>query len=223
MRLAALCSSGKDSTYAQWLASKNNHKIKFLVSLIPEREDSWMFHRPNPEIINLYSKTSGIPLKKKRTTGDKKKEIKDFKNVLRNLKIDGVVNGAVASNYQKKRIEKVCEELKIESLTPLWKKDPEKLLKNMLKEGLEIIITSISAKGLEKEWLGRKIEKESIEELKDLNQEYGIHITGEGGEYETLVLDAPFFKKRIIPVKTKKIWDGIRGKLKIRKAKLKEK
>lgn len=223
MRLAALCSGGKDSSYAHWLASKNGHSIEKLVSMIPKREDSWMFHRPNPKIIDLYSNASGIPVIKKHTVGNKEEELEDLEKILENLTIDGIVNGAVASNYQKKRIEKICKELEISSLTPLWEKEPYKLLESMMKENFEIIITSISAKGLEKEWLGRKIDKKCLEELKELNQKFGIHITGEGGEYETLVLDTPFFEKKINPIETETKWDGMRGKMKIKKAELVEK
>lgn len=220
MRIAGLISGGKDSSYAHWLVSKNGHKIAKLVAIIPKREDSWMFHYTNPKIMDLYSEAAGIPIVKKHTTGEKEKELEDLKKVLEKLSIDGVVSGAVASNYQKNRIEKICEELEITSLTPLWKKDPYKLLKNMIGEGFKIIITSISAKGLEKEWLGREITKKSLEELKTLNQKHGIHITGEGGEYETLVLDTPFFEKKINLTKTEKTWNGLRGKMRIKQAEL---
>lgn len=220
MELAALCSGGKDSTYALWLASEEGHEIKKLVAMFPQKENSWMFHKPNREIIKLFSKTSQIPLVEGETLGEKEKELDDLKMILRDLSVKGIVNGAVASTYQKNRIEKICKELDYVSLTPLWEKEPSILLENMIKEGFEIIITSVSAEGLTEEWLGRRIDQNCINDLKKLHREIGIHITGEGGEYETLVLDAPFFKRRIVPQDFEMIWKGDRGSLKIKKAKL---
>lgn len=223
MKLAALCSGGKDSSYALWLASEEGHEIVELVAMIPEREDSWMFHKPNPQLIDLFAEAARLPLRRGETIGTKGQEIEDLKSSLEELSIDGVVSGAVASTYQKDRIERVCEKLDIASLTPLWKEEPLSLLRDMLEDKLKIIITSVSAEGFGREWLGRKIDEKCLDDLKELRGEYGIHIAGEGGEYETLVLDAPFFKERIVPVKTERIWEGDRGCLKIEEAELAQK
>ncbi|KXB06354.1 hypothetical protein AKJ53_00610 [candidate division MSBL1 archaeon SCGC-AAA382F02] len=220
MELAALCSGGKDSSYALWLASKEGHEITKIVSMIPQRADSWMFHQPHSEVMELFAEASNIPLLKGETLGIKEKELEDLKNLLEGLSVDGVVSGALASNYQKTRIDKICEELDLISINPIWQKNPSKLLADMIKEEFEIIITSVSAEGFEKEWLGRKIDRECLEDLKSLKEKFGIHITGEGGEYETLVLDAPYFEKRIVPVETDRVWKGDRGYLKIKEFEL---
>jgi len=218
MKLAVLCSGGKDSSYALWLALKEGHDIVKIVSMFPERENSWMFHSPNPEFLKIYSETSKIPLLKRETSGEKERELEDLKLTLQALSVDGVVSGAVASNYQKGRIDRICEDLGFESVTPLWKKDPDGLLNEILEEGFKTIITSVSAEGLTREWLGREIDQNCIKDLKRLNEEKGVHVTGEGGEYETLVLDAPFFEKRIEIEKSEGIWKGDRGSLNIKKA-----
>lgn len=223
MHLSALSSGGKDSSLAHWLALENGHKIENIVSMIPNRNDSWMFHKPDEKIIQLYAKAAELPLIKKRTSGIKEQELNDLKNVLAELSTEGVVSGAVASSYQKSRIEKICRDLNLKSIHPLWNQNPLHLMKELLKKDFEIIITSVSAEGLGKEWLGRKITEKSLKELKNLSEKHGIHLAGEGGEYETLSLNTPFFKKRIKLTETEKIWKKDRGHLKINKSTLIEK
>lgn len=223
MRLAALCSGGKDSLYALWLALKEGHEAKKIVVMMPERKDSWMFHKPNLQLTKILSEATGLPTIKGETSGVKKQELEDLESLLERLSIDGVISGAIDSNYQKEKIEKVCNKLEIDSIFPLWHKDSFNLLRKMIKEDFEIIITSVSAGGLGKEWLGEKIDKESIEGLERIKDEFGIHLAGEGGEYETLVLDSPLFKKRIVPIETEKVWMGDRGHLTIKKTKLNQK
>ncbi|KXB00359.1 hypothetical protein AKJ42_01050, partial [candidate division MSBL1 archaeon SCGC-AAA261C02] len=96
-------------------------------------------------------------------------------------------------------------------------------LQDMLESGFEVIITSASVEGLNEEWLGRRIDNECIQDLKELHEDFGINPAGEGGEYETLVLDAPFFKKRINLIKTRKIWKIDSGRLLVEKAETLEK
>lgn len=223
MRLAALCSGGKDSSYALWLALMKGHEIARVVTMIPKQENSWMFHRPNTELIRLFAKASTLPLTERRIPDEREEELEILKRSLEKLSIDGVVSGAIASTYQRNRIEGICKELEFVSLMPLWNEDPSGLLKKMLEDGFEIIITSVSAGGLNEEWLGRKIDKNCLDDLKMLNEKFGIHITGEGGEYETLVLDAPFFGERIDPIETEIIWEGDRGRLEVKKAELTKK
>jgi len=140
-----------------------------------------------------------------------------------NLGVGGVVCGAIASNYQRKRIEKVCKELKLKLLTPLWGKDPEELLREMLKNKFEIIITSVSAEGFDEEWLGRKIDEKCVENLIRLKKKFGVNIAFEGGEAETIVLDCPIFKRKILITKAERVWKGDSGIFEIRDAKLMEK
>ncbi len=208
MKLAALLSGGKDSLYAMYLESKK-HEIKYIISVISKNPESYMFHVPNIHLVEEQANLMGIPLIKKETRGVKEEELKDLEEVLSAIsdEVDGIVTGAVESKYQKNRIDKICERPKIKSLAPLWHKNPETLLKDMLKSGFEIIITAVAALPLDEKWLGRKIDEKCIEELKELNKKHGIHIMGEGGEYESLVLDCPMFKRKIKIAESEKIWD----------------
>ena len=210
MRLASLFSGGKDSTFALYTAKKLGHEIKYLVTIFPENPESWMFHHPCVELTKLQAEALGIKQIIQKTKGEKEKELEDLEKALEKIKdeIEGVVSGAVSSEYQKSRIDKVCEELGLKSFTPLWNKNSEELLEEEVKSGFEIIITTVSTAGLDENWLGRKINLETIEELKKLSKKYGFNLTFEGGEAESLVLDAPIFKKKINILDFEKIWDN---------------
>jgi len=196
MKLAALVSGGKDSIYAVYIASKKN-EIVCLISFKSKRDDSYMFHIPNIHLVDLQAESMKIPLTYVESSGIKEKELKDIEKALetaiKKYKIEGVVSGALASNYQKERIDKICSKLKIESIAPLWHIDPKKYLEELIKNKFKIIITGIAAEGLSKDFLGHKINESFLNKIKDLH----IHHGGEGGEYESLVLDCPLFKKRL--------------------------
>lgn len=220
MRLAALFSGGKDSTYAIFLAKKLGHEIKYLATIISENPDSYMFHTSNIGLTILHSKVMGIPLVSKESKGLKEKELDDLKELLKDLSIDGVVCGAIASKYQKERVEKICNDLKLKLITPLWGRDSEHLLKEMIKDGFEIIITQVAAEGFEESWIGRKIDEDCIKDLIKLKEKYRINISAEGGEYESLVLNCPLFLKKIQITDSKKIWNKDSGYLEIKDAKM---
>lgn len=226
MRLAALFSGGKDSTYALYLASKE-HEIKYLVSIISENPESYMFHTQNIELTKIQAELIGLPIIIRVTKGEKEKELKDLQEALGSIRkeIDGVVCGAIESEYQRSRVARICERLELKCLTPLWKKDPFDLLKDMLNAGFKIMIVAVGAAGLTKEWLGRIIDFRCLEELAELNKKYKIHIAGEGGEFETFVLDCPLFAKRIEIENYEIVWDKktSSGGLLIKKVRLSEK
>ena len=220
MRVAALVTGGKDSALALYRALKLGYEVKFLVTMIPQREDSWMFHFPNIHLADLFAKAVEIPLVKAETVGIKETELKDLKNLLATLDVEGVVSGAISSRYQKKRIDKVCQELKLTSIAPLWQEDSMRLLKEIINLNFEVIIVGVYAYGFDQSWLGRKINSIALKNLFELNDKYQISLVGEGGEYETLVLDAPFFKKRIQVLRTERIWEDHSGYLLVKEAKL---
>ncbi len=223
MRVAVLATSGKDSTLALHRALSKGYEVAFLACMIPAREDSYMFHYPNIHLIDLFAEAIGIPLVKAETSGVKELEVKDLKLLIGKLDVEGVISGAIASTYQKTRIEQICKQLKLKCITPLWQENPQNILREILDLKFEVIITGVYAYGFSAEWLGRKIDEDAVKALIELNRQYGVSLVGEGGEYETLVLDAPFFKKKITIVEAEKIWEKQSGYLIVRKAKLENK
>ncbi len=223
MRVAVLASGGKDSTLALYKVLKENYEVKFLVSMIPLRDDSWMFHYPNIQLMDLFAKAVGIPLVKAETSGLKELELEDLKRIIEKLDVDGIVSGTISSSYQKNRINKICSQLGLPCITPLWQKRPESILKEILELKFEVILTGVYAYGLSADWLGRKIDENAVKHLLWLSKHYGISPVGEGGEYETFVIDAPIFRKKIAILEANKIWDGQRGYFLIKRATLEDK
>jgi diphthine-ammonia ligase len=218
LRVAALVTSGKDSALALYRAIKGGYEVAYLVTMIPQRQDSWMFHYPNIQLVDLFAEAVDIPLVKAETAGVKEVEVEDLKKLLATLDVDAVVSGGVSSQYQKKRIDNICSELGLKSIAPLWHQDPRKLLEELVKLKIEAIIVGVYAFGFTPDWLGRKIDQTTISDLVKLNKKYQVSLVGEGGEYETLVLDAPFFKKKMQLIEIEKVWEGQSGYLLVKKA-----
>lgn len=224
MDIGILTSGGKDSLYSAYLASKNN-KIKCLISFDSENKDSYMFHSANINLVKVQAELMDLPLIFLKTKGEKEIELEDLKNGIliakEKYKIKGIVTGAVASSYQSERIGKICNELKLKCLNPLWHIDTEQYLRDLVKNKFEVIITKIAADGFDEKWLGRKIDNKFIEDLKELNKKFGIHLAGEGGEYESLVLNCPLFKQKIAVLESeKKMENKCCGELRIKKTKI---
>jgi ABC transporter with metal-binding/Fe-S-binding domain ATP-binding protein len=223
MKVAALISGGKDSALALYRALQSGYDVKCLVTMIPQRPDSWMFHYPNIQLTELFAKASEIPLVKAETKGEKEKELSDLENLLRTVDVDGVVSGAISSQYQKTRVDEICRKLNLKSIAPLWHEDPLKLLNDIISLKFHAIIIGVYAHGLDQKWLGRNIDRETLNDLVELNTRFQTSIVGEGGEYETLVLDAPFFKKKIQIRKARIVWEGSSGYLSVEDAELQDK
>ncbi len=226
MKVGVLFSGGKDSVYSLYKAMKE-HEVVVLITLKPLNPESYMFHYPSIEVTKLQAEAIGIPQIFKTTKGEKEKELEDLKEAIKEAKekygIEGLVSGAIASTYQKSRIDKICEELGLESIAPLWHKDPKTLLLDILGAGFKIIITGVAAGGLEKDWLGKEIDLFAFKQLCDLHNTCYICTAGEGGEFETLVIDGPIFKKRIKIEEAETVWDGSSGMFLIKKARLEDK
>jgi diphthine-ammonia ligase len=220
MRVAALFSGGKDSMFAIYIAQQYGWEVTPLVSLFPEKQDSWMFHSINIHLSGLLAEALRIPLVKKSTQGEKETELEDMKNLLQGLDIDGVINGAIASEYQRTRIEKICDELGIKSFTPLWHKDQALLLQDQIDAGFHSIIVGVFAEGFNETWLGKPLDKDTIDALVHLHEKYGMNIAGEGGEFETLVLDGPLFSKRLVIDEFSKEWNRDCGTFIVKRAHL---
>jgi len=226
MNVAVLFSGGKDSIMACWKAIENGNTIKYLVSMESENNESYMFHVPNIHLTDNVAEALEIPLIKAKTKGIKEEELIDLKNVLTDLKdkdIEAIYAGTLYSNYQKSRIDKLCNEIGLKSFSPLWHVDVGEYMDTIIELGFEVIIVGVFAHGLDKSWLGRKIDGYVIDELKILNGKHGLNIAFEGGEAETLVIDGPIFKKKIKIIDAEKQWNFDNGIYNIKKVILEDK
>jgi len=225
MRLAILFTGGKDSLYAMYKVMKEHKNVVCLLTMFSKNKESYMFHTSSIEITKLQAKTLNLPLLIGKTDGEKETELKDLKNLIqeavKKYKIDGIVTGALYSVYQSERIANICKGLGLKCINPLWHLEPEEELNELLKNKFEFILTAVAADGLDKSWLNKIITKIDIKKLKELNKKYGVSLIGEGGCFESLVLNCPIFNKKISILDYEiKMESENTGKLVIKKATL---
>ena len=220
MKVAALFSGGKDSTYAIYLAQQRGWTIDPLISIVPEHGESYMFHIPNIHLAEMLAEAMRLRHVEFTTEGKEEEELDDLKIAIADRDIAGVLTGAIASDYQTTRIDRLCHELGMRSFSPLWRWNQRHVLEDMAAAGFKTIIVGVYADGLGEDWLGREREENALKELDVIAKKHGINISGEGGEFETLVIDGPNFYKQLEIVDSVKHWNGIRGELIIKKARL---
>ena len=225
MKLAALFSGGKDSTYSIYKATQLGHDVKCLITLFPKSPNSHLLHFPNIKLTNLQSETMNIPhIVMESETAETNQEMKILGILLKKAKqdfqIDGLVHGGISSEFQKKRFENVCRENDLNILAPLWNTNPKEYMNKIINSGFKFILTSVSSDGLDETWLGKIISRSDISKLSKLSDKFGFNLNFEGGEAETFVVDCPLYSYPLKIIKSKITWDGYRGVLKINKVSL---
>ena len=225
MKLAALFSGGKDSTYAIYLAKKLGHEVCCLLTVFPKSEESHLLHHPNVMWTSLQSKSMKIPQLQNQSLSDETEtEMTIMEQILEKAKqefhIEGMVHGGIKSKFQKDNFENLCKKLNLQTISPLWELPPEKYMHELLSSNFEFMITSVSSEGLDDKWLGKLIGGSELNELEKLAEKYQFNLNFEGGEAETFVINCPLFSSPIQITQAKKIWDGYRGRFEIVDARL---
>ncbi len=202
LRLGVLFSGGKDSTYSAHIMQRQNYELACLITMKSANTESFMFQSAGVELVELQAQAMELPLVVGETKGKKEKELIDLEKTIKiakeKYKLGGIVSGALFSTYQRDRIEKICDKLGLKIFSPLWHKSQEEEMKELLAQGFVFILSAVAAEGLDKSWLNKVITEKDLVRLKELQRKIGINISGEGGETESIVLDCPLFKKRII-------------------------
>ena len=204
--MASLYSGGKDSSFSLYVAEQMGHEIPYLVNVVPENRASWIFHTPNLNVVPAIAEAMGKELILGKSTGEEDSDMEGLRQALDGLDIDGIVTGAVWSDYQWDRMNLVCGDLGLKFFAPMWRKNQDYLMEQMIDAGVEAIIVGCYAEGFDESWLGRPLNRETLEDLKKLREKYGISIMGEGGEYESLTLNSPSFRYPLKIAGSKKEW-----------------
>ena len=229
----SLFSGGKDSSWALYQALEDGRNVERLLTVHPS-EESYMYHVPETQLASIAAESIGIdhvsvdPGDLEATDADDAAaqgdaELEPLEAALDDLAGDidlaGVTAGAIESEFQTNRIEEMCDRLGIDLFAPLWQRDPEALAADMLDAGFEITILQVAAYGLDESWLGRTLDADAIDDLHELNEEYGVHLLGEGGEFETFVTNGPHMDHPIeLDYDTE--WHGDHGRVRITDARL---
>ena len=229
----SLFSGGKDSSWALYQALAQDRSVSRLLTVHPTG-DSYMYHTPATELAELAAESVGIDLVEispadfgaddvddAGVQGDI--ELEPMEAALRKIADDdavdlaGITAGAVESDFQTSRIQQMCNRLGIDLFAPLWQENPVELAESMFDAGFEIRIVQVAAYGLDESWLGRRYDADALADLLELREEYGVHPLGEGGEFETYVVDGPHMSNQI-EFEYDTVWEGDRGHVEIRDA-----
>ncbi|VTJ77292.1 Hypothetical predicted protein, partial [Marmota monax] len=211
---------GKDSCYNMMQCIAAGHQIVALANLRPDENqvgsdelDSYMYQTVGHQAIDLYAEAMALPLYRRTIRGRslvigqvytkcEGDEVEDLYELLKLVKekeeVDGISVGAILSDYQHARVQNVCKRLNLQLLAYLWQRNQEDLLREMIASNIQAVIIKVAALGLDPDkHLGKTLD-EMEPYLLELSKKYGVHVCGEGGEYETFTLDCPLFKKKII-------------------------
>ncbi len=183
---------------ALYVMEQMGHEVPYLVNIIPKRGDSWVFHTPNLHLIPLMAEALGKELVQVEGGVDESEDLAALRDALQGLDVEGVITGALASDYQWDRINRVCDLIGLKVMSPLWRKDQDMVVTEMVDAGISSMIVAVMAEGLDEGWLGVKIDSDNLTSLREKSQRHGISVAGEGGEYETLTLDSPAHSQVLI-------------------------
>jgi len=248
-RVLALVSGGKDSCYSMLECVAAGHTVVALANLRPHDEtenelDSYMYQTVGHQVIHLYAEAVGLPLHRGTIKRDRSintdlsyettidDEVEDLYRLLKNLldPLEGygpdyftaVCSGAILSDYQRIRVEHVCARLGLVSLAYLWRRDQSELLDQMVRHQMDSVLIKTATLGLDQRHLGQSL-AQVRDHLHAMNKKFGINVCGEGGEYETLTLNCPLFKKKVVLEETETDVQDDVSFLKIKSARLEDK
>ena len=200
MPVAASWSGGKDSCLACYKAARQGYQVSHLVNFISREFRRVSFHGTSARLIAKQAQAIGIPLAQHTVPPDMTLYEHRFKEAVSALKcqgVEGMVFGDIYLQEHRDWIERVCSELGITPLLPLWGMAPEHVLSEFIEAGFEAVVVSANAGIFSEEWLGRRIDHSFLADLKRLSQGQEIDVCGEYGEYHTLALDGPLFRLRL--------------------------
>lgn len=212
--------------YAWWKATQE-HEISCCISILSGNEESYMFHTPNMRWTYLQAEAAQVPFILHHTLGIKEEELRDLSFAIHHAKqqyqLDGIVTGAILSEYQASRIHRICDEHGLVVLNPLWNINQGVYMQDLLKQGFSVIVSGIASEPFDETWLGKDLDREALQDLQKFHKKYHITLTGEGGEYESFVCDAPQFSHRIVIEASEQEYANYRGFFRITRARLEKK
>jgi diphthine-ammonia ligase len=200
VRVLALLSGGKDSVCAVETARGFGWDVAAALVLRPAEDDAWMFHTPNLPVVAGVAECLGLPLVEADVRTGRLEEVEDLERAVaaakRDLCLDGLVSGALASDYQRTRLDAVGHRTGLKTFAPLWHKEPRGYVDSLLAAGWDIRFSRTAADGVPSAWAGQRLDAAKVAAM--AGHRARPHVAGEGGEYETLVLDAPCYSRRLV-------------------------
>jgi diphthine-ammonia ligase len=192
MSYLASWSGGKDCCFAVYQATQQGHEISHLANFITGGDRRVNAHGMVSGLLKLQSECIGIPLIQKHTTFDSYEQ--EFKETVKSLipgGVEGMIFGDIYVQEHKDWVDRVCKEINITALEPLWHRDTEDIMADFINAGFKSVVVSARSELIEENWIGKIIDTSYVDYLRRKN----IDVCGENGEYHSLVIDGPIFKK----------------------------
>jgi diphthine-ammonia ligase len=187
-------SGGKESCLACYKAIQEGHEVASLLTMATTTGNYTRSHRLSRELLIAQSQAIGIELHQRRASWDTyEREFTKALNSFKRQGIEGGVFGALYLNEDRAWVERVCTEVGIVPLLPLWGMGGKNLLGTLIEAGFEVIVVAVRSDIMNEHWLGAKVDGEFIEHM----EKNEVDVCGENGEYHTLVVDGPIFSSRI--------------------------
>ena len=196
------------------------HEITCLVTVRPTDKASWIFHTPNLSIVPIMAEAMGLDLITAESDGTEEGDMSALRKVLTGLDVEGVVAGALWSDYQWDRMNMICGELDLKFIAPLWRKDQDLLYDEMNSAGIKAIVAGVFAEGLDEKHLGVPLDSDMKSKLLELRGKYGVSIMGEGGDYESMTLDSPVYNSYLEITDSEKLMERSAGTLNVKGVRL---
>ncbi len=218
MRLGALFSGGKDSTYAIREATRAGHRVCCLMTVHPRSPESPLLHHPGTHVARLQARSMGLPWYGRAAASTEESDESDALDwmvgrAVAEHRIEGILHGGIRSRFQRRRFGDLCRRHSLEAVAPVWGRGAG-YLREIIGAGFRFVVVSVSAGGLDGSWLGRVVTGNDAGRLDSLAASHGLAADFEGGEAETLVVDCPLFGFGIVLCGSP-VWDGYRGVLEI--------
>ncbi len=197
MKIAVSWSGGMESALACHKVIKQGYNVAYLVVFVTE---TWPAFCHPLFIMELQAEALEIPLLKLEVKEPYEQSYREaISNLIEREGIEGIVTGDifVVDDLHGRWMDRVTEGLDISVIMPLWNQDTDKVLNEEISSGFRSIFTCLGRQWFTEEWLGRELNKNSVKDLKELARENGMDYCGENGEYHTMTIDGPIFKRRI--------------------------
>ena len=225
MRVVCLVSGGKDSILSLWLAS-HQFEVVEIITIRSSCSDSLLYYLPNNQYVSFIAEMVGIPHRDIWVNScDLEDEINTLKKALIESRTNAVITGGIRSDFQRSKFNRAALLANMKCFNPLWRISSNKLMSELINNKFRFIFSSVAGMGLGKDLLGEEITHEILASIIKKVPDLGVSITGEGGEYESFVLDAPFFPSKIEIIDSKIHWNEYReeGLYEIKEIKLSSK
>ncbi|SDN96553.1 diphthine--ammonia ligase [Alkalicoccus daliensis] len=194
-------SGGKDSALAHYQALQEGGKPAYLLTMFEENEEFSRSHALPLSVLEAQAEAMEIPLLTRGASWQTYEE--KFLDALSELQEKGVSHGVFGDIDLEDHltwVQRTCEKRDVTSYHPLWQKERRLVVEQLIDAGFEAVIVVVKEEKLPSSFLGKTLTEALMHDL----ESFGVDPCGEEGEFHTVVVNGPLFKKPL-PFITKEV------------------